>query len=101
MATEPSNAQFPWLLRTLGPYIKRFVISRPFAAGFKAPKGGGLIADPQQAAVGVRALEQAIERFRAATQYRNHPVFGPMTPDEWRRFQMRHCDLHLSFLVPE
>ena len=54
MATEPSNAQFPWLLRTLGPYIKRFVISRPFAAGFKAPKGGGLIADPQQAAVGVR-----------------------------------------------
>jgi hypothetical protein len=51
--------------------------------------------------VGVAALEKAIERFSAATQYRNHPVFGPMTSDEWQRFQMRHCDLHLSFLVPE
>jgi hypothetical protein len=101
MATEPSTARFPWLIRTLGPYIKKLVISRPFAPGFKAPQGGGLVADPAQAAVGVSALEKSIERFSAATQYRNHPVFGPMTPDEWRRFQMRHCDLHLSFLVPE
>lgn len=101
MATTETKAQFPWWLRTLGPFLKKWVISHPFVPGFTAPKGGGLIANPQEAAVGVAALEQAMARFGDAGELRRHPVFGPMSRDEWHRFQMRHCDLHLSFLVPQ
>ncbi len=101
MATAGTTAQFPWLLRKLGPYLKKWVLSRPFVPGFKAPNSGGLVANPQEAAVGVAALERAIAQFRDAAELRTHPVFGPMSRDEWDRFQMRHAALHLSFLVPE
>jgi hypothetical protein len=50
-------------------------------------------------------LEQALPRFRAAYErlkkepptIRN-PVFGDLTHDQWVQFNLRHAELHLSFL---
>jgi hypothetical protein len=29
-----------------------------------------------------------------------NPVFGAMTPEDWKRLHLRHAELHLSFVVP-
>ena len=28
-----------------------------------------------------------------------HPLLGPFTRDDWRKFHLRHCELHLGHLV--
>ena len=28
-----------------------------------------------------------------------HPALGPLTRDEWVRFHLRHCELHLGHLA--
>ena len=30
-----------------------------------------------------------------------HPVFGPISPDQWRTFHCWHAAHHLSFLIPK
>jgi hypothetical protein len=45
-------------------------------------------------------LQRAIDALEAATgDLPPHPVFGPLTRDEWRRFHLRHCELHLGHVV--
>jgi len=53
-------------------------------------------------------LEAAIERLRGATgqiatqpMSAQHPIFGPLTQDQWRRFHLIHAAHHLSFVLPE
>lgn len=30
-----------------------------------------------------------------------HPAFGTLTDEQWAAFHLKHCALHLSFLLPE
>ncbi len=30
-----------------------------------------------------------------------HPAFGAMTTEQWAAFHLKHCALHLGFLLPE
>ena len=59
-----------------------------------APPGG-------DAAAAVAKLKETVERFKAhAGPIHPSPLFGPMTKDEALRLQLKHCEHHLSFLVP-
>jgi hypothetical protein len=99
MSIDGSKAQFPWILRTIGPLFKKRFISRPMPAGYTVPKGSGLM--PEADATGVAALERAVARIEQTHQRSPHALFGPMTREEWDQLHMRHCELHLSFIVPE
>jgi hypothetical protein len=91
-----------WLVRVLGPWFKKRVISRRMSPGLKLPKNAGaLIPTPTDAAAGVAALERAIARFERTSQRLPHFVFGPMTREEWDQLHFRHAEMHLSFIVPE
>jgi hypothetical protein len=101
MSIDGSRAQFPWLLRKIGPFFKKRFISRPMPAGFTAPKGANLLPDPGDNARGVAALERAVARMRQTPERSAHVLFGRMSREEWDQLHLRHCELHLSFLVPE
>jgi hypothetical protein len=52
------------------------------------------------AAVQFARLLRAIDAFEAAEgDLPAHPVLGPLTRREWRRFHLRHCELHLGHIT--
>jgi hypothetical protein len=91
-----------WLLRTIGPFIKKRMITRPMSPGFRFPQTATVLmpGNPDTAA-GVAALEKAVARLREDPERRPHVIFGPMANEEWDQFEFRHCEMHLSLIVPE
>jgi len=93
----------PWYFRIIGPLVKRRVLKGRLAAGFKIPRAAeaALIPDqelpPEQ---GLRELREAIGRFDREKRSSRHPVFGELTAEEWTQLMLRHCELHLSFVLP-
>ena len=47
---------------------------------------------------GLAALQSAVARWKAKTTVPRHSVFGAVTDDQWTQIQLRHAELHLSFL---
>ena len=45
-------------------------------------------------------LATAIERYQANPKRAAHPLFGQFTSEESDQFQLRHAELHMSFIVP-
>lgn len=49
---------------------------------------------------GLAELKTAIDRYKSADDLCPHPLFGNSRED-WDRFNLRHAELHLSFVVPK
>ena len=49
---------------------------------------------------GMAELRQALDDFESATALEPHGLFGKLTREEWTQFTLRHCELHLSFVIP-
>ncbi len=87
-----------WLMSLL---MKRRMLTKPLPAGFKIPKGSDAL--PQDSDLG-----EAMERFRASIarvksepQRAMHPGFGHLSREEWDLFQLRHAELHMSFVLTQ
>jgi hypothetical protein len=91
-----------WLARiTVGRSLREKVLSQGFDAGGRTvpqtvfPPGG----DP---AAAVARLKDVAERFKAHMgPIHPSPLFGKMTKDEALQLQLKHCEHHLSFLIPK
>ncbi|QDT68136.1 hypothetical protein MalM25_10520 [Planctomycetes bacterium MalM25] len=46
------------------------------------------------------SLRAAIERVNSDPTRAKHPGFGTVTTAEWDGFQLRHCEMHMSFVLP-
>jgi hypothetical protein len=45
-------------------------------------------------------LRRAIDAFEAKRDaFPAHPLFGPLSRAGWRRFHLRHCELHLGHIL--
>jgi len=97
---SPLNPPFfiRWLIRMKR---KQFFVG-PMPAGVKIPgvPGGSLGTQPA-------ALEEALPRFcRAAERLKReaptmpHNLFGRLSHADWQAINLRHAELHLSFLQP-
>ena len=91
-----------WLMRsTIGPKIRRKILAEGFPVGSRTmpqtvPQPGG------DAAVAVATLKEVAERFKAyAGPIVPSPLFGVMNKDEALQLQLKHCEHHLSFLIPK
>jgi hypothetical protein len=51
-------------------------------------------------AEGLDALRYAVSRCQSESQRASHPLFGKLTRDEWDRHNLRHAELHMSFVFP-
>jgi len=88
-----------WLLRLMLPGILRKGMKR----GVRIPgvTGGTTGADDGSTSQGIQRLRLAIERLRSEPAKFPSPAFGPMSEADRIRLQLRHAELHLSFIAIE
>ena len=92
-----------WMVRlTIGKKMRAKVLANGFQPGTQTmaetvPAAGG-----SSDAAAVAKLKEIAERFEAhAGPIHPSPLFGSMTKDEARALHLKHCEHHLSFLIPK
>ncbi len=93
-----------WLSRiVIAPLLKNYVLTRPMRPGFKLRESAGPLAHPEDPAVpvAIARLRSAIARLECESPSHPHPFFGRLCREEVVALMLRHCELHLSFIVPK
>jgi hypothetical protein len=87
-----------WILRSR----KQKFIHEPMGAGVKIPgiPGGTLGTEPMPLDEAAGRLHRAFARLKSEVPTRAHPIFGPLSHDEWIAINLRHAELHLGFHIP-
>jgi len=85
-----------WLMSLL---MKKKFLYKEIPAGFKVT--GKQLPEETSVADGLHSLEQAVERQEGESSRIMHPGFGSLTNQEWDAFNLRHAEMHMSFLVPQ
>ncbi len=97
----PVSAPLPmrWFLRA----IKGWILKRPLPTGYRLPKQAArLVPEPTiSTEAGLACLRTAIDRIQTTESRAPHPAFGRCSREDWDAFQFRHCETHMSFIVPE
>jgi hypothetical protein len=87
-----------WILR-----LRRHAfIHGPMRAGVRIPgvKGGTVATEALSTVEGHERFRHAMQRLKDERAMDRHPFLGKMTQDEWIALNLRHAELHLSFLWP-
>ena len=98
------HGQAPWFLRTfVAPFMRKKFVTSPMPSGFQfTPQMDAFRPDDKaDANTALSELRQQLARLEKEAPTAPHPFFGKMTHAEWIGLHLRHCELHLSFLVPE
>jgi hypothetical protein len=87
------------ILRLMGK--KRFT-TNPMPVGVRIPgvEGGTLGTEACGLDEGLARFNKAWERLKKEVPTRPHAIFGPLTHDEFIQGNLRHAELHLSYLHP-
>lgn len=93
----------PWIVRVLGPLMKKRLLRGPLPRGYRLPgvAGGTYATEALDAGIAVDRYRAALRRLAATPPTRPNPVLGPLTPDEWLRLNLGHAALHQSYFIPE
>jgi hypothetical protein len=93
----------PLLIRWIMRPMKRRFLYKAMPPGVRIPKtpGGTFGTDAMSVEEGLERYRQACARLKAEAPKRRHPIFGEMTHEEWIAGQLRHAELHLSFVREE
>jgi hypothetical protein len=97
----PPSVNPPWFVCAILRLMRKRYIYKPTGAGVKIPglPGGTLAFEPISTEEGARKLKAALMRLKSGEPAKHHsPAFGPMTEEQRVQFQLRHCELHMSFL---
>lgn len=84
-----------WLMSLL---MKKRFLTQPIPAGFKSV--AQFIPDKTSVAEGLASLRSALERQQREPNRALHPAFGKLSQAEWDAFNLRHAEVHMSFVVP-
>ncbi len=114
VAVGETKVQPPLISRLIGcffrPLLKKLLLETGMPAGLPH-KGIPVVGRTQEASsqvadasitteAGLAELKAAIDRYKSADGLCPHPLFGN-SPEDWDRFNFRHAELHLSFVVPK
>ena len=92
----PAPLQF--VMRLL---MKKRFLTKPLTPGFQLPKkAGALLPEETSLEDGLAEIRTAIQRLQTDPHREVHPGFGKLTKDESDQFQLRHAEMHMSFVVP-
>jgi hypothetical protein len=82
-------------------FRRRFFEAGRFPEGVAVPRPALLPPEGLDARDEAEALRAAIDQFAATPgPFGDHPLLGPLSPEEWTRFHCIHCAHHLSFALP-
>lgn len=103
MSLDGFPVKMPWPIRAvMGPYfLKPLTLwSEWIPAGVQGPAVMMPTAPPGEAQA-VERCKQALLRVQEfAGSFHPSPLFGEMTPGQWRKIHLIHAAHHLSFLLP-
>ena len=77
--------------------MKRKFLKQTLPAGFKATEQ--FIPEETSVEEGLVSLEKAIARQQQESKRALHPAFGNIGHEGWNNFNLRHAEMHMSFLV--
>jgi hypothetical protein len=93
----------PLLMRILSPIcFKKKFLTQTIPSGFNIPDGAKhLFAPPEKASIqeAAETFNKAYENYINSSFVAKHPFLGKLTRDQWDQFQLRHAEMHLSFVM--
>jgi len=89
-------APLQWLMSL---FMKKKFLTKTLPPGFKTTAQF----DPEKTSAeeGLASLEKAIERQKNVSERAPHPGFGNIGKEGWDDFNLRHSEMHMSFLIPD
>ena len=93
----------PFFVKWIARLRKQKFLWQPMRAGVKIPgvKGGTLATDPMSTDEALPRFRQVMARLKEEPPTQPHCLFGQLTHKETIACNLRHAELHLSFLVPD
>ena len=94
----------PWIIRLILRWQVKKYLRNGMPSGVRIPKvaAGTFGVDVMPLAEGADRLRKAVARLKAGEPARfDSPAFGPMSHEERIQLNLRHAELHLSFLRGE
>ena len=94
----------PWLARVLiAPLVKNSILTKGMRPGLRLPKSGQHLfpSTDIELPTAVENIHKALARYETEPQRIPHPFFGKLASQEYTSFHLRHCELHMSFVVPD
>lgn len=91
----------PWLVRVILRWQLKKILSKGMSSGVRIPgvQGGTTGIEPVPFEQGMAEMRRGIERLEAAEPPAHHsPAFGEMSDEDRVLLNLRHAELHLSFL---
>jgi hypothetical protein len=77
--------------------MKRKFLTQSIPPGFKT--AAQYVPKETSIADGLNALRSAIDRQNREAKRALHPGFGRLSSDEWNEFNLRHAEMHMSYVV--
>jgi hypothetical protein len=94
----------PWFARVfIAPLVKNSFLTKTMRAGFKLPaRAKALLPEAElDLTAALDKLRNALARFENEPQRAPHPFLGNLASQEYVSMHLRHCELHMSFVVPD
>lgn len=88
------SAPLRWILSLL---MKKKFLYKEIPSGFQV--SGPVIPEETATENGLNSLREAVARQKNEPNREMHPGFGTLTNEEWDAFNLRHAELHMSFLA--
>jgi hypothetical protein len=92
----------PWLFRTIGKlFLKKKFLHQSLPPGFQIPDDAKSTVYPDDA----KSLDDALEHLRTSIarckqedHRADHPLFDKISREDWDLFNLRHAEMHMSFV---
>ncbi len=78
--------------------MKKKYLTGSLPAGFKSPSS--FVPEEMSVSDGLAKLQAAVDRQDNESERSLHPAFGSIGRDGWDAFNLRHAELHMSFVLP-
>ena len=92
--TDLMSAPFRLVLNL---FLKKKFLQEAIPAGFQAPDK--FVPAETSVEDGLASLQRAVARQNEVKERALHPGFGKLSPEEWGLFNLRHAEMHMSFIV--
>ena len=103
-AYEGFPMKTPWFIRLMLRWMKlKSYLTKAMDPGIKIPgsPNGTYATDPMSTDEGAKKYRQALARLKTREPAKfDSPAFGKLSDDDRIRLNLRHAELHLSFLRP-
>ena len=80
-------------------FFKNKFLHKAIPARFKAP--GNFVPDATSVEDGLASLQRAVARQHEVAERALHPGFGKFSRAEWDQFNLRHAEMHMSFILED